>query len=133
MANGTPWWKLLYRQRRRLAPLFLLGGLAAAMELFGDDWPREREVHYVLEGPGRGAREAHIAYTEGDESVTGVHLNYPNGAPSQVVHRPSLRPGRYDVAIALTLPDGQIAQYRRVLEVPSEGTVRFRLGHPDSQ
>ena len=121
----------LGRNRRRLAPLLLLGAALAVGKLFTEQSPRKYDVELVLSPAQQRATQVAITYTQEGEAVLGVRFNYPEGAPDRVVHAPSLRAGRYNVAIELLVPGQPSEHIARPLDVPFEGTTRLRLSEPE--
>jgi hypothetical protein len=117
--------------RRRLAPLFLLGGLFVVGKLAYEDVPQERELRYVLPAGGEaGAREisaVRVSYQRGDTSYGGLERHFPDGPPGEFSHSPSLPAGRYDLAIELTNRAGEVTRLSRSVQLPSDGPVRVRL------
>ena len=117
----------LGRNRRRLAPLLLLGAALAVGKLFAEQSAQKHRLELLLGPDQQRATQVAITYMQEGEAVLGVRFNYPEGAPNRVVHAPSLRAGRYNVAIELLVP-GQPSQHiARPLDVPFEGTMRLRL------
>jgi hypothetical protein len=116
-------------RRRRLAPLFLVIGLAFVGKLAHDEMPRDQELTFVL--PSSNVQSLRVTYTAGDEFFGGFERRFPQGAPSLVSHTPSLSPGRYQVAVALTDLDGGVTRLDRSIDVPLEGVLRVPLsqGH----
>jgi hypothetical protein len=112
-------------RRRRVAPLFLAAGLLLVGKLAYDDAPQDRELHFVM--PAAHVEALRVTYTSGDELYGGLERRFPNGSPAEVVHTPTLSPGRYDLAIELTA-DGEVRRLRRSLEVRSTGALRIPLG-----
>lgn len=117
----------LSRHRRRIAPLLLVACALTLGDLLLGETPREQRIEYRLSPSQQRARTVAITYVEEGEAVLGVRFNYPDQAPSRVVHTPSLRPGRYNVAIHLEMPDAPNQHIDRPLEVPFEGTLRIAL------
>jgi hypothetical protein len=112
-------------RRRRLAPLFLLLGLAVVGKFAYEELPRETEVRFVMPSPH--VQALRVVYSLGGEFYGGLERHFPSGAPEVVGHTPSLSAGRYDLAIELTVDDGGITRLHRTLEVPSEGPARIPL------
>ena len=112
-------------RRRRFAPLLLAVGVFSVGKLTYDQAPRDQEVHFVL--PGTDVQLLRVTYTQEDELYGGLERRFPNGAPRELVHTPSLSPGRYELAIELTR-GGETTRLMRALTVPTEGTLRVRLG-----
>jgi len=131
MFSGMPSWKsirhLFVDQRRRLASLFLVLGVLLLARHFAGNWPREREVRYELDANLQACEIARMDYLEDGESIGSVQLRFPAGAPAEVVHRPTLPSGRYDVTIELTFPNGITRRTQRALDVPVEGAMRMPL------
>ena len=121
---------LFIDQRRRLASLFLVLGVLFLAQHLLSNWPREREVRYELDVDLQACEIARMDYLEGGESIGSVQLRFPAGAPPEVVHRPTLPAGRYDVSIELTFPNGTTQRAQRTLDVPVEGAMRVPL-HAD--
>lgn len=112
-------------RRRRLAPLFLAAGLLIVGKLAYDEAPRDQELRYVL--PGSHVQVLRVTYSADDELYAGLERHFPGGSPRELVHTPSLSPGRYELAIELTARDGAVTRMTRSVEVPSEGALRIRL------
>ena len=113
--------------RRRLAPLMLVLGLLVMGKLAHEEVPRDQDVELLLSKPQQDASSVRIAYAHDGEDVSYVELRYEGGAPARVRHRPSLRPGLYDVQIDLGYRDGRVEHVKRDFSVPTEGAVRLRL------
>lgn len=111
-------------RRRRLAPLFLVLGLATVGKLAHDDMPRDQELTYALPGALSALR---ITYNDGEEQVVGLERRFPGGSPAFLSHVPSLSPGHYDLAIELVDQDGGVTRLDRSIDVPSEGDLRVSL------
>ena len=52
---------------------------------------------------------------------------FPHGSPTELVHTPTLSPGRYELAIELTTDTGEVTHLTRSLTVPNDGTLRSPL------
>ncbi len=118
--------------RRRIAPLVLVIGLAAVGGYASQELPREQEVRFDLTSPYDSAKRINVAYIDGSEPLAGIEFHLADKPRKLLLHKPSLRPGQYDVAITIETADGQIASWSRKLRVPSEG-VRFRLSEADER
>jgi hypothetical protein len=114
-------------RRRRYAPILLVAGAAVVGRLVFDNTPRDQEVRLVLTQAQRDARSVRIDYALEGEEITGVLVQYPEGAPAWVTHVPSLSPGHYDVVIELGYRDGHVEHVVKTLTVPSEGVARLDL------
>ncbi len=114
-------------RRRRAAPLFLAAGLFVAGKLAYDEAPHDRELRFIM--PATQVAALRVTYTSDDELYGGLERRFPNGSPAEVVHTPSLSPGRYELAIELTGGSGEITRLSRSVEVPSEGALRIPLDH----
>ncbi len=112
-------------RRRRAAPLFLAAGLFVVGKLAYDEVPRDRELRFVL--PPTPVAALRVTYSSDDELYGGLERRFPNGSPPEVVHTPSLSPGRYELAIELTSDGGEVTRLRRSVEVPSAGALRIPL------
>jgi hypothetical protein len=113
--------------RRRLAPLLLLVGVLLFGKVAHEELPRSQEVRFVLSPEQRTASAVRVTYAERGEVLAGLERRFPGGAPAEFTHAPSLKPGRYDVAIAVTAPDGRVTHFSRALHVPAEGATRIVL------
>jgi hypothetical protein len=105
----------------------LLGGALLVGRFAMDDMPRDQEVRLQLAQSQREARSVRLVYRRKGEEITGVLVRFPEGAPAQVVHKTSLSPGLYDLAIELGYGDGRVEQVAETLTVPSEGAASFPL------
>lgn len=112
-------------RRRRLAPLFLAAGLLSVGKLAYDEAPRDQEVRFLLRETS--VRALRVTYSSGDELYGGLERRFPSGSPPELVHTPSLSPGRYVLAIELTGGDGTVRHLTRSMLVPSEGALRIAL------
>lgn len=111
-------------RRRRLAPLFLVLGLAIVGKLAHDEMPRDQQLTFVLPRSAEGLR---VTYTAGGELYGGIERRFPEGAPRSLVHTPSLSPGRYELSVELLSSDGGVTRLERSIDVPTEGDVRVSL------
>ncbi|HEY6880645.1 MAG TPA: hypothetical protein VI299_21630 [Polyangiales bacterium] len=111
-------------RRRRLAPVFLVLGLAIVGKLAHDEMPRDQELTFVLPPSVETLR---ITYNAGDELVAGFERRFPHDPPGLVSHTPSLSPGRYQLAVELVSQDGGVTRLDRSIVVPSDGPLRVSL------
>lgn len=116
--------------RRRLAWVVLVVGLLLFGKMAYEEVPQEQRVRLVLTASQReSVRTVQVTYSSEDEDVlSGWEQRFPNGAPAELVHEPSLRPGRYLVSIDLVSADGTTTHFSRTLEVPSYATTQISLG-----
>jgi hypothetical protein len=114
--------------RRRLAPLVLVLGLVVVGKLAYDDVPQERVLRYVL--PGDDVQLLRVTYSAGSDAYGGLERRFPEGAPREFVHAPSLPPGRYELQIELTAAGGRVTRLTRSVQLPSDGPVRITMDQP---
>ncbi len=116
--------------RRRLAPLMLVGGILIFGKIAHEELPQEQAVRYSLSPAQQStARRVRVTYSVDGDVLSGLEQIFPEGrAPAEFGHTPSLKPGRYQVAVDLFAGDGRITHLDKVLHVPSEGTTRISLG-----
>lgn len=112
-------------RRRRLAPLLLIVGVLTVGKLAYEEIPRRQPLRFAL--PARDIRALKVVYSSEQESFGGLERRFPEGAPREIEHAPSLSPGAYELAIELTERDGAVTQLRRSVRLPSEGTLRISL------
>ncbi len=115
--------------RRRLAPLILVGGLLLLGHFAQTEMPRDQEVRFVLTPTHRNVRAVRVAYLEEGEQVSAIEFRPGAGASRALVHRPSLKPGSYDMTIEIEDLNGHAHVLSRRLSVPSE-VVTIRLAEP---
>jgi len=115
--------------RRRLSPLVLVAGLLVFGKLTHEELPQEQEVRFVLTpAQQQTARAFRVTYQSEGELLSGLEQRFPAGAPREIVHTPSLKPGRYAVSIDLVAGDGAVTRVDRSLSVPAEAPPRISLG-----
>ncbi|MFW6050772.1 MAG: hypothetical protein ACODAU_06335 [Myxococcota bacterium] len=113
--------------RKRVARLVAVAGVAVVVAHFASTLPREVEIRYRVGDDHGDVQEARIAYTSEGEEMKGVRLRYDHGAPPVVHHRVELPPGQYGVEADLRGPS-LTRSVRRHLKVPADGVVRIDLG-----
>jgi hypothetical protein len=123
-------------RRRRLAPLFLVVGLAIVGKLAHDDMPRDQQLTFVLPSSIESLRVTYMrslaedpraSTGADDELITGLERHFPEGAPTFLSHVPSLSPGHYRLAVELVAQDGGVTRLQRSIDVPTEGDLRVSL------
>jgi hypothetical protein len=96
--------------RRRLAPLALLGAALLATLMFSKGWPQEQTIHYVLGDTAPRVEEVDARWTADPspgEPAREVSFRYPRGAaPRVVTHEPRLANGPYTVDLDVVV-DGR--------------------------
>jgi len=112
-------------RRRRIAPLFLVVGAFTVGKLAYEEVPRGQDVCFIL--PDSGVSAVKVTYSADQELYGGIERRFPEGAPRELFHTPSLSPGEYQLSIELTSDSGRITRMTRSLTVPSEGAARIRL------
>ncbi len=115
--------------RRRLAPAILIGGLLVLGRTVHSDLPREQQLRFVLGQAQRNARTVRITYLVQGEPLTAIEYHPRADAHDFLVHRPSLTPGPYDVAIEIEDDRGRVKALSRRLVVPSD-PLTIRLDEP---
>ena len=115
--------------RRRLAPLMLVVGALIFGKIAHEEMPHEQAVRYSLTPAQQStARRVRVTYSTDGDVLSGLEQTFPEGrAPAEFGHTPSLKPGRYLVAVDLFAGDGRVTRVDRVLDVPTEGTTRISL------
>jgi hypothetical protein len=119
----------LAQNRRRLAPLVLVGGVALVLGPLADAAPRETSLRLRLADPG-AVREVGLSVFDAGEPVLGLRLPFTRGAPPRIDESLDLPPGRYELHIDVTRGEGATRAQRtevRMLEVPTEGVVLVEL------
>jgi hypothetical protein len=119
----------LAQNRRRLAPLVLVGGVALVLGPLAEVAPRETSVRLRLAEPD-AVREVGLSVLEAGEPVLGLRLPFARGAPPRIDESLDLPPGRYELHIDVTRGEGATRARRtevRMLEVPTEGVVIVEL------
>lgn len=115
--------------RRRIAPLLLVLGLLGALKLTYDVAPREQSVQLHLPDALRADLQGvRLTYMEDGEAVSGSEQRFQDEAPAVLHSAPQLSPGTYQLDIELARRGGSITRVRRDVTVPTEGTLRIRLG-----
>jgi len=115
--------------RRRIAPIALLLGLAGAAKLTFDASPREQSIQLQLDERLRADLSAiRLTYLEDEEPISGTEQRFEGSVPAVVTSAPSLAPGTYHLEIELADRSGKVTHQRRSVTVPSEGSLRIRLG-----
>lgn len=115
----------LAAERRRLAPVVLLAGALVIGKLAYEEMPRGQELRFVL--PPRPVSALRVTYRLDEEPYAGLERHFPHGAPPEIVHHPSLGPGRYELNIELTDQAGDTTRVTRAVQIPSEGSLRISL------
>lgn len=117
----------LKTHRRRIAPLVL----GAAVLVVGREWqdhaPSDVEVELPIGERHADVTRVDVSFEEADELVHHVSLRYPEGAPESVRHTVELAPGRYTVAVDLTMRGDETESRVGRLVAPAEGLVRVSL------
>lgn len=117
----------LKTHRRRIAPLVL----GAAVLIVGREWqdhaPSDVEVELPLGERHADVTRVDVSFEESNELVHHVSLRYPEGAPEAVRHTVELAPGRYTVAVDLTMRGDGIESRVGRLDAPADGVVRVSL------
>lgn len=117
----------LKTHRRRIAPLVL----GAAVLVVGREWqdhaPRDVAVELPIGARHADVTQVDVSIEESDELVHHVSLRYPEGAPEHVLHTVELAPGRYTVAVDLTIEGHGTQSLSGRLDAPAEGVVRVHL------
>jgi hypothetical protein len=115
--------------RRRLSPLVLVVGLLLFGKLTHEELPQEQVVRFLLTPEQQQtARALRVTYAAEGDVLSGLEQRFPGRAPAEVVHTPSLKPGRYALAIDLIGADGAVTRVDRALSVPTEAIPRISLG-----
>jgi hypothetical protein len=84
----------LAQNRRRVAPLVLVGGVVLVFGPLADAAPRETSLRLRLAEPG-AVREVGLSVLEAGEPVLGLRLPFARGAPPRIDESLDLPPGRY--------------------------------------
>jgi hypothetical protein len=114
--------------RRRLAPLFLVGGGVLAFDAGRDAVPESQHVVVRLPEARRSQiRRIQLSYARDGADVGGLTQSYPEGAPSELHHTISLARGQYELSISVTVAQGAVGVMERALDVPTEGSARFQV------
>jgi hypothetical protein len=115
--------------RRRLAPLMLGVGVLLFGKIAHEELPQEQAVRYSLSPAQQStARRVRVTYQADGDVLSGLEQTFREGeVPAAFDHKPSLKPGRYQVAVDLFADDGRVTRVQRMIEVPSEGTTRISL------
>lgn len=118
---------MAWTNRKRLARLVAVAGVALLAIHMGSNLPRQVDVRYAVGEDHGGVTEARIAYLSEGEEMKGVRFHYAHGAPRVVPHRVELPPGEYAVVADLRGPSVR-RTVRTRFEVPSDDVVRIDLG-----
>jgi hypothetical protein len=119
----------LAQNRRRVAPLVLVGGVVLVFGPLADAAPRETSLRLRLAEPG-AVREVGLSVLEAGEPVLGLRLPFARGAPPRIDESLDLPPGRYELHIDVTRGEGASRRQRtevRTLEVPTDGVMLVEL------
>ncbi len=115
--------------RRRLSLPLLVVGLLLFGKMAYEEVPQEQRVRFLLSASQQRTLQAvRVTYSGEDEVLSGWERRFPAEAPSELVHHPSLKPGRYEVSIDLVAKDGTTTHLARALEVPAYATTQISLG-----
>lgn len=117
----------LEKHRRRLARLAFLVFVALVLVEVANVLPRETRVSVPLGADHAEVTEAHIDYSQDNESVRSVTYRWPAGAPAEVRDTFDLSPGEYDVSVSLKVRDGSRRELVGRLSAPADGVVRLSL------
>lgn len=114
--------------RRRAAPAILVLGAWIVWGTASDKLPHEQDVRLVLPHSERSAiRSVQVVYRLEEDDVAGFSRAFPDGAPPEVQHTPSLAPGRYGLSVAIIDLHGSVHRSFHRLDVPTDGVARIPL------
>lgn len=119
--------RFFLKHRRRLSRLIAVGGLLTVGLLLSRSMPREHEVEVELGPAHHEVVEVRIEYRQGRDSLHGVALSFPQGAPSRVHHSVSLPEGDFEVYARMHKRGGESLASVSRLHAPSDGTVVIRM------
>ena len=111
---------------RRLAPLVLIAGLAAAAAMGRGALPAARIVTVRLEGERADVRQVTLVVTDvadGEEERSSTRWHFEHGAPASLRRDVRLPAGTYHFSVEVVTTEGKQAKTDRIGQVTSDGVT----------
>jgi len=111
-------------RKRWIATAIAVIGMAFLGTHLAAAWPRDVDVRYAVDS---GVVELQVDYLQEGEALAHARFRQKDPKNGLIRHTVRLQPGTYDLQITLYRAQGGTLQRSRVLNVPSEGPIRFDL------